>query len=196
MTVDEVYAEVAKDEVFYRASGGGVTIGGGEVTVWADFAAALLARCEDAGFGTAIETCGYANWRQLWKVARRADEVLYDVKHLDDTIHRQFTGVDTTIIQRNLKTLLRRHPAVVVRIPVIPGVNDDPGTIRDMACRMRALGVTRPIELLPYHRLGVAKYGRLGKEYALGRLESPEASAVEDLADAVRAEGLKCRIGG
>jgi pyruvate formate lyase activating enzyme len=196
MTVDEVFAEVEKDAVFYRASGGGVTIGGGEVTVWADFAAALLARCRHAGFSTAIETCGHTSWRRLWAVASVADEVLYDVKHLDDATHRQFTGAGTQTIQRNLAALLRRHAAVVVRIPAIPGFNDDPVTIRDIARHLRDIGVTRPVELLPYHRLAVPKYGRLGKEYSLGHLEPPEAAALERLAATVRAEGLQCHIGG
>ena len=196
MTVDEVFAEIEKDAVFYAASGGGVTIGGGEVTVWADFAAALLARCRDAGFSTAIETCGHASWRRLWAVASVADEVLYDVKHLDNVRHKQFTGAGTQTIQRNLAALVRRHPAVVVRIPVIPDFNDDAGTVHDIARRLRDLGVTRPVELLPYHRLAVPKYGRLGKKYTLGHLEPPEAAALELLAEAVRAEGLECHIGG
>ena len=196
MTVDEVFAEVEKDAVFYSASGGGVTIGGGEVTVWAEFAAALLVRCREAGFSTAIETCGHTSWRRLWTVASLADEVLYDVKHLDSATHQQFTGAGTETVQRNLATLLRRHPAVVVRIPVIPDFNDDPETIRDIARHLRDLGVTRTVELLSYHRLAVPKYGRLGKEYTLGHLEPPEAAALERLAETVRAEGLQCHIGG
>ena len=196
MTVDEVFDEVAKDAVFYRESGGGVTIGGGEVTEWPDFAAALLERCKEAGFTTAIETCGHSSWRRLWQVARHADEVLYDVKHLDSEAHKRSTGAGTVAIQRNLKTLLGRHPAVVVRVPVVPGFNDDEGAMRAIARRLRELDVTRPVELLPYHRLAIPKYGHLGKAYSLGHLEPPEARTLERLAEIVRGEGLECHIGG
>ena len=196
MTVDEVFTEVAKDGVFYNASGGGVTIGGGEVTVWPDFAAALLTRCKAAGFGTAIETCGHTSWRRLWSVAKLADVVLYDVKHLDSTKHKLLTGAGNSTILRNLANLVRRHPAVVVRVPVIPSFNDGAGTMRGIAHHLRGLGLVRPLELLPYHRLAVPKYGRLGREYTFGDLEPPDAVALERLAEAVRDQGLTCRIGG
>lgn len=196
MTVDEVFDEVAKDAVFYSASGGGITIGGGEVTVWPEFAAALLARCREAGFGTAIETCGHTSWRRLWKVASLADEVLYDVKHFDAARQERFVGAGTATSQRNLAALVGRHQAVIVRVPVIPGFNDDADTIREIAQRLRKLDLARPIELLPYHRLGMPKYARLGKEYSLGHLQPPEAVALERLAETVRGEGLECRIGG
>jgi pyruvate formate lyase activating enzyme len=196
MTVDEVFAEVEKDAVFYAASGGGVTIGGGEVTVWPDFSAGLLARCREAGFGTAIETCGHADWPRLWGVAGLADEVLYDVKHVDREAHERWTGADNALILANLAQLARRHPAVVVRVPVIPGFNDSDEAMTAIARHLAGLGLTRALELLPYHRLATPKYKRLGRIYTLDDLEPPDTATLERLAAIMRAAGLDCRVGG
>jgi pyruvate formate lyase activating enzyme len=196
MTVNDVLAEVEKDTVFYTRSGGGVTVGGGEVTAWPEFAAELMSRCRETGIGTAIETCGHSSWRTLWQVARHADHVLYDVKHIDSEAHERMTGAGNEMILTNLERLTERHPGVTVRIPVVPGFNADVDVLRRIARQLASLSLTRPVELLPYHRLAVPKYERLGKTYSLDELEPPTQTLLEQLRQAVAAEGLECRVGG
>jgi pyruvate formate lyase activating enzyme len=196
MSVGEVFAEIEKDKVFYGESGGGVTIGGGEVTVWPVFGAALMSRCREAGIGTAIETCGHTSWDKLWSVAQHADHVLYDVKHLDSAAHKRMTGAGNELILRNLAMLAKRHAGIVIRIPVIPGFNDDAETMRSIARHLVGRKVAARVELLPYQGLAVPKYVRLGKTYSLCDLEPPSTDLLESLGDVVRAEGLVCRIGG
>ena len=196
MTVDEVFVEVEKDKVFYAASGGGVTVGGGEVTAWPDFSASLLARCKEIGIGTAIETCGHASWRRLWLVARHADHVLYDVKHIESAAHERMTGAGNQRILQNLGRLTARHSGVTVRIPVIPGFNAEVETMRSIARYLVSLNITKPVELLPYHALAAPKYERLGKTYTLSDVEPPHQELMETLREAMLSGGMTCRIGG
>jgi pyruvate formate lyase activating enzyme len=192
MTVEETFSEVEKDKVFYAQSGGGVTVGGGEVTVWPDFAAALLTRCRNAGIGTAIETCGHSEWNRLWQVAQHAEHVLYDVKHIDSRLHKRMTGAGNERILDNLIMLSTRHPGITIRIPVIPGYSDESETMRAIARYLVRRNVKASVELLPYQNLGAPKYERLGKTYRLAHLRPPSQEKLRDLGEAIEAEGLAC----
>jgi len=198
MTVPEVLTEVLADEAFYRTSGGGVTVSGGEVLAQPAFARALLAACRDEGLHTAIETSGYAPFAVLESVTRLADLTLYDLKHRDNAAHRRLTGRSNGLILENFAKLLDTGAAVIARLPLIPGVNDDAASVsavlafvKEQAARGgRLLGV----ELLPYHVYGVGKYARLGREYGLAGLKTHTAKELDVIEGIVRASGLPARI--
>lgn len=196
MTVAAVVTEVRKDEVFYRRSGGGVTLGGGEVLVWSRFAADLLAACRADGLDTAVETGGCGAWADLERLAPFVDCWYYDVKHVDPGEHARLTGADNGAILENLELLAATGARIVVRVPVVPGLTDGDDTVRGIARLVAGKRLAERVELLPYHRLGVEKYARLGRSYELAGLEPPGGERLRALAALVEAEGVPCRIGG
>lgn len=196
MTVAEVLTEVRKDAVFYSASGGGVTLGGGEVTVWPEFAEELLLALRGEKIDAAIETCGQCAWESLERLLPHVDLVYYDVKHMDPDAHRRLTGVDNERVLENARLLGRQEVPAIVRIPIVPGRNDDVENIRATAAFVRRYGVAEKIELLPYHRFAEDKYQRLGRHYGLAGLEPPNDERMSELADVVRREALACQVGG
>jgi pyruvate formate lyase activating enzyme len=196
MTVEQVMREIRKDLVFYRTSGGGVTLGGGEATVWSQFAAELLRALKAEGIATALETCGHVSYRDIESLLPDLDLVFYDVKLMDPARHRLYTGVGNERILANLKRLAAEDIEVIVRIPVVPGVNDDADNIGATADFVASNRIAAKIELLPYHSLAQDKYMRLGWEYSFVGLEPPSAEHMEELAGLVRSRGLDCQVGG
>jgi pyruvate formate lyase activating enzyme len=184
LSVADVLAAVEEDGLFYARSGGGLTVSGGEPLVQARFAARLLAAARERGLDTAIETSGCGRWEDLERVCRHVDQVFYDVKTLDPERHREWTGVGNERILANLRRLCETFPElpVVVRTPVVPGFNDDVGSIRAIADFLERL--PRPVryELLPYHGFGESKYAQLGRSYALAGLEPPARARMAELA--------------
>ncbi len=191
MTVDEVMAEVEKDRAFYRRSGGGVTVGGGEPLSQHRFASSLLEAAHDACLHTALETCGYAPWSHLEEVMRHVDLLQFDLKHIDSARHRELTGQSNELILGNLRRVAAaRSPGdVIVRIPVVPGCNDSVDNIRGTAGFVAGLGLRR-VELVPYHRLGVAKYSQYGMAYSLPDCQAAPQGQIEDLRKIVAELGL------
>lgn len=194
MAVEEVLAVVLKDRPFYRQSGGGVTVSGGEPTMQPEFVAALLAECQRRGVNTAVETCGYSSWANLAAIAAHLDLALYDVKHMDSAVHRRLTGVPNEPILDNLRRLAATGVPILVRVPVIPGMNDSPENLAALAAFVADLPAVEGIELLPYHNYGSGKYARCGKEYPLPELEPPSRAHVAALAAIVAARGVKCIV--
>jgi len=168
MTVAEVVGVVLEDAPFYRNSGGGVTVGGGEPTAQPEFAGAILAEAKSQGLNTALETCGQADWAVLCRFIEQTDLFLYDLKHLSAGRHQRLTGVSNGKILANLSGLFAAGAAVTVRIPLIPGLNDDREllgeTLRFLERAGGRNGSLQGVELLPYHRLGSGKYAQLGLE--------------------------------
>ncbi|MDH4137407.1 MAG: glycyl-radical enzyme activating protein [Anaerolineae bacterium] len=196
MTVEEIMVDIRKDTIFYDMSGGGVTLGGGEVTMWPMSARKLLAACKAEGIHTAIETCGYAPWSNIECLLEYLDLVFFDIKHLDPGVHYRYTGVNNHLILENLKRLAQELVSIVIRVPVIPGVNNTRKNIRDIAAYVRDQGLAPKIVLLPYHRFGEEKYARLGRTYPLPALEPPDEEEMDALAAVVHSEGLDCQVGG
>ncbi|OLN29992.1 Pyruvate formate-lyase activating enzyme [Desulfovibrio sp. DV] len=194
MTVAEVLDVVSQDEAFYRTSGGGVTLGGGEAGLQPAFAGALLAACRDQGFHTALETCGCLPWPTLAALAGRADLTLYDLKHANDAAHTRLTGRSNATILDNLGRLARTGAALLVRLPLVPGYNDDPAALTAALDRIRGLCGQAPgfqgVELLPYHAFGAGKYDRLGLAYPLAGLRSHTPAALAALETLARASDL------
>ena len=196
MTVDEVMAEVERDRVFYEQSGGGVTLSGGDPFVQADFAEAVLDACRARGLRTAIDTAGMAAPGVLDRLAARADLVLYDLKVMDDARHRETTGAPNGPLLENLARLVARGPEVWVRVPLVPGVNDDDGNVRRAIDFLRSLRKVERVGLLPYHSGGLEKARRIGKERDFRAFEAPGEERVAAVAAAFREAGFDVRIGG
>ncbi len=208
VTVDEVLREIQKDTVFFDQSGGGVTFSGGEPLLQPQFLQALLKRCRDLELHTAVDTSGYAQPAAVEAIAPLTDLFLYDLKVMDDTLHRRWTGVPNGQILANLQWLAANHPCVVVRVPVVPGVNDSEENLTQMGefltaakagARTLFAGRETPehlsVILLPYHKAGVEKYRRLGRGYGLADLEPPAREALEDMADRLHKMGLSASVG-
>ncbi|HBD82155.1 MAG TPA: glycyl-radical enzyme activating protein [Leclercia adecarboxylata] len=170
LTPEAVFNNVMADETWFRQSGGGVTLSGGEVLVQPGFASQLLQLIRAEDIHTAMETAGYAPWRAVQQVASVCDLILYDLKSADDEQHKRYTGVSNRIIVRNLKRLLQGERQIIIRIPVIPHFNDAPDQAEELLQLISSLTRHRPafnfIELLPYHCFGTGKYALLNKAYA------------------------------
>jgi pyruvate formate lyase activating enzyme len=196
-TVDEVIHEVLKDKLFLTASGGGMTISGGEALAHADFSAALFKAAKDNGLHTAIETCSFASRSVVDKVFQYVDLGLLDVKHMDSAIHKKLTGVPNEQILDNIQHVHNDlHIPVIIRVPTIPGYNADPGNIAATAKFVKEkLGTDVPINLLPYHQLGESKTESLG-QLIHETIQVPDDAFMNTLKEIVESYGIKCQIGG
>ena len=180
-TISELLEIVEEDRDFYEVSGGGVTLGGGEVLMQPEAASNLLMACKQEGINTAIETCGYAKLESVLKVAEFTDLFLFDMKHIDSDKHFQLTGVRNEQILENLKELLHRKYNVKIRMPLLKGVNDCKDDIENtikFLLPFKDYKNFKGIDLLPYHKMGVNKYKQLGMEYPI---EGDPSLSNEDL---------------
>jgi pyruvate formate lyase activating enzyme len=196
MSVAEALSELLKDQPFYDESGGGVTLSGGEPLMQNEFLRALLTVCRDASLHTALDTSGYAPQTDLLEAAALSDLVLYDLKFMDDQLHRRFTGVSNAPILENLIALAARHPRIWVRIPVIPGLNDSEAEMNALARFVSSLPHVEQVNLLPYHRTGAGKFDRLNRDYLLADVRPPETEAMDELCRLFAANGLNVKKGG
>lgn len=167
-TIAELMDVIEEDRPFYEVSGGGVTLGGGEVLMQPEAATSLLMACRQRGIHTAMETCGYARPEVVMRAAEYTDLFLYDIKHMDSDRHYELTGVRNEWILGNLKCLLENRHNVMIRIPLLKGVNDserDIVRLTEFLTPYRENRNFKGIELLPYHRMGVNKYNQLRWDY-------------------------------
>ncbi|MFH1718599.1 MAG: glycyl-radical enzyme activating protein [Planctomycetota bacterium] len=196
MTVDQVMAEVEKDIIFYDESGGGVTFSGGEPLMQPDYLLALLNRCRARGVRTAVDTTCYAEPEIVMKVAGQTDLFLCDLKHMDPVLHEQFTSVDNALILYNIKSLSDAGKRIVIRIPIIPGFNDEPTNIEKTAEFAASLAGVRQIDILPYNSGGREKSTRLTTEFNLMETEAPGDGKMAMIAETLRSFGFEVKIGG
>lgn len=195
MNVDEVFDAVERDNMFYQASGGGVTVSGGECLLQPQFIGDLFEKCRRAGIHTCIETSGYAPESALQQVLNVTDYVLYDIKHLNSEKHRLYTGKKNDLILYNAGIIVSSGVEVLFRMPLVPGINDDIRNIRATAEFLKGLGIDSPrIELMPYHRLGKGKYESLDREFLLSGLISPEPEHLQSLKKIFEDSGIICLI--
>lgn len=167
-TISELMEIIDEDRLFYDMSGGGVTIGGGEVLMQPEAAANLLMVCKKEGINTAIETSGYAKMESLLQVAEFVDLFLFDLKHMDPDRHFEMTGVRNEIILQNLKELFARRYNIKIRMPLLKGMNDSTEEIEEIIKFLmpyKDCKNFKGIDLLPYHKFGVNKYNQLGMDY-------------------------------
>ncbi len=160
----EIIRRAAREKPFFRHSGGGITLTGGEVTMQPDFAEAILSGCREEGIHTAIETCGACGWGALSRLLPHTDLILYDIKLIDAGEHERWTGASNDIVLANAGRLAREDVNVTVRVPLIPGITDTEDNIDGIARAMKGVGLTT-LQLLPYNPSAGAKYGWIGRQY-------------------------------
>ncbi len=187
---------VLRDEVFFAASGGGVTFSGGEPLAQPEFLEAMLRLARDHSLHTTVDTSGHADQAVCERLLPLVDRWLYDLKLIDPGQHRDLTGVDPSDIQRNLHGLAEAGAEVVVRLPLLPGLNDDRETLEAIGTFVAGLPMRYPVDLLPYHRLGEDKYARLHRGYARPGLAPPTPEAVARAADVLSDRGLDVTVRG
>ncbi len=192
MTVSEVMREIEKDEVFYFHSGGGVTLSGGDVLLWTDFAEELLRECEASAIDASAELDLYGDRENALRLVPYFSNFYVDLKHMDPEKHRQYTGVDNSTILENLRAAdgVCAPGAIRVRVPLISGINDDAENIRKTAEFCASLQNVSVLEFLPYHRLGIHAYDQLGEPYALRSLPRMTTEEAAGRVDFLRDMGL------
>ena len=184
-TISELMDVVREDRSFYDISGGGVTLGGGECTAQPEAALALLQAAKQEGINTAIETCGYAKKEDILKIAEFVDLFLFDIKHFDSDRHSELTGVRNEIILDNLETILKKRYNVRIRMPMLKGINDSQEEIDNtmqFLLQFKDMKNFKGIDLLPYHKMGVNKYGQLDMDYPITdevKLEEEDLDRIE-----------------
>ena len=194
--VGEVMERVLRDLPYYRRSGGGLTLSGGEALAQPEFARALLAVAKEHGLNTAVETTACLPYDMIEPVLPYLDTVLMDIKHLNSQKHEEFTGLRNELILANAKRIARSGVRLVIRVPTIPTFNDTEEEIRDIARFAASLPGVREIHLLPYHRLGYDKYTGLDRPYGMGDIKPPDGAKMERLRQVAEAEGLTAILGG
>ena len=195
MNAEEIFDFVNRDNMFYEASGGGVTVSGGEALLQPQLVSELFQKCRQAGIHTCIETSGYVAESALRQVLPYTDYILYDLKHLNSEKHRQYTCKPNNLILDNAKIAASSGVETLFRMPLIPGINDDEENIKETADFLHSLGNnTLRLELMPYHRLGKGKYESLDKKYPLHDVPSPESEYLESIKKAFESGGIMCTI--
>jgi len=197
MTVTQVMKEIEKDMAFYDESGGGVSLSGGEPLLQPDFSHSLLKACKELRIHTAVDTCGHVNTDVLLKISKHVDLFLYDLKVINDEKHTRFTGVSNKLILENLKKLSRDGQKIVVRFPLVPGVNDDEKDILELGEFVSSLNNVKELSILPYHKAGVEKSRRLGRPAdSFFVNHTPLAETLREIEEELKGFGLKIQIGG
>lgn len=195
MTVEEVFEKLMDDEPFYRRSNGGITLSGGECTLYAEFVIKLLKKLKEHHIHTAIETCGYCSWDKFEKILRYVDLVLFDIKVPDDDKCRFYTGQSNALIFENLKKIREINKEVVLRFPMIPGVNDDENSLR-MVAEIAIKNHIKRLNIMPFHQLGSSKWKAIGRPYMFENLEPPKDKDIKYAMDLFLSYGLDASVGG
>ncbi len=196
MEVEELVVALLKDRVFYQTSGGGVTYSGGEPLWQSAFVARTAARLKEADVHTALDTAGDVGWSRFEEVLPWIDLVLFDLKAADSERHRRFTGSGNERILANLRRLTERGVPTRVRLVMAPGLNDSEEEIRARMDIVVALENVREVDILPYHRYGEGKYGRLGLNYPLSGLAEYRDDRLAEIEKLVASYGITTTVGG
>ncbi|MDR1175107.1 MAG: glycyl-radical enzyme activating protein [Treponema sp.] len=189
----ELIDSIKPDIPFFKNSGGGITVTGGEPLAQADFAFELLSGCRDLGIHTALETSGQGSGEKIREIAALCSLIYFDLKIMDRDMHRNWTGVSNDTILDNLRGLCMSAATarrITIRIPCIPGVNDSPENIRETAEFVRVLGIPA-IQLMPYNAMAGEKYRWIGKPYALEKTEARGKMYYEELNKLIEVLGLR-----
>lgn len=200
LTVAECMTIIRKDKGYYDRSGGGVTVSGGEALLQADFVAELFAACKEEGIQTCFETTFHGRWREVEKLLPVTDIWISDIKHMDTAVHKEYTGVNNYMVLENLKKLVALDRELILRIPVIPDVNDDQANIEATAdfIAQELQGKLRTLQLLSFMRLGEEKYQALGLPYGMTGIKFDRSSfqkKIAGFADYFKSRGIHCLVG-
>jgi pyruvate formate lyase activating enzyme len=196
VTSDEVMKEIIKDIVFFDQSGGGVTFCGGEPLAQPEFLFELLSRCRAMDIHTTVDTSCYALRAVLEQIMDKTSLFLCDIKHPDSAKHKEFTGVENATILDNIRFLAEKRKPVIVRIPVIPGFNDQPEMIKTIGKLVADMKNIHQIDLLPYNTGGQSKSQRMGKQYPMSGIQESSDLNIKELADILITMGYKVHAGG
>ncbi len=197
-TAEELLQIVQKDMVFIEESGGGVTFSGGEPLIQAGFLVEALKVFRREGIHTTVDTSGYAQRTVIDKIIPLTDLFLFDIKHLDPEKHKKYTGVSNEIILDNYNYILKKGMNVIIRIPIIPGFNDDNeqlNALRDFVDSQHGTKIQR-VDLLPYHKIGSSKYRKFNLEYKMLDVEQPSTGRMRELKAFFAVSGINIKIGG
>jgi glycyl-radical enzyme activating protein len=194
-TTDELVKIAQSDEIFYRESDGGITIGGGEPTFQAKFTHDLIKKCKENCIPVALDTCGYTLNSDAYKLLEDADLLLFDLKGMDPELHLKATGVSNERILENIKKLSDLGKPIIVRLPIIPGYTDSEAYIEKVSSFLSTLKSVERVDILPYHEYGIIKYKQLGKDYNFnpGKVSQEKLDSIKAVFEA---KGLKVQIGG
>jgi pyruvate formate lyase activating enzyme len=195
-SVEELIQIIEKDRVFFEESGGGVTFSGGEPMLQFDFLLKVLQECQQRDIHTCVDTTGHISQVKMERVAQYTDLFLYDLKHMDDALHRKYTGVGNKLILDNLQRLDAMGKEVWVRYPLIPGFNDEEGNLLNMLAFLQKLKRQPKVSILPYHKIGSHKYHRFGLEYKMNGVEEPVKEHVNEVVALFSAAGYSVTVGG
>lgn len=196
ITVAEVMETILKDRPYYRRSGGGVTLSGGESLCQPDFAVALLKACKENGLDTAMESMGCAQYSVIERYLPYLDHYLMDIKHMDSAKHKEFTGRGNELMLENARLIAAHVKELIIRVPTIPTFNATKEEIGAIARFAASLPNVKQLHLLPYHRLGQDKYTGLGRAYELEGLKPPTKEFMGELRQEAEKSGLYVQIGG
>lgn len=192
-SVDQVVEEVLRDRVFYETSNGGVTLSGGEPLLQPEFSYAVLERCRQERIHTAIETAANLPWERVASILPVTDLIMIDIKMMDSARHRECTGVSNDRILANAERLGQQSQPLIVRTPVVPGVNDTPEDVAAIAKFVSRLPNLLYYELLPFHPMAKSKYEALDLEYRARDLKPPTREQMDALTQVARDHGLDAR---
>lgn len=196
MSVRDVINEIEKDIIFYDQSDGGVTFSGGEPLMQPEFLFALLNQCKRRRIHTAVDTSCYAEPETLEKIGGKTDLFLCDIKHMDNDAHEQLTGVENFLILNNIKLLSDTGKKIIIRIPVIPGYNDDDENIEATGEFAASLKGISSIDILPYNSGGQEKAARLITRIEPLYAETPDEDKMNSIAGILQRYGFEVKIGG
>ena len=188
-TAEKVIDIVMRDKIFYDDSGGGITISGGEPLCQIDFTRTLFKTAKNSGINTILDTNGYWDWDEIKDILCYIDSFRYDLKHMDLSVHKEFTGASNHRILENLRKLSLNNQKIVVVLPLISDINDLNENITSAIKFLRALPVTPPVNILPYHDFYASKLEQLGKEYQ--KFKSSPAARIERIKNRFQVEGIK-----
>jgi pyruvate formate lyase activating enzyme len=197
-SVENILEIVEKERVFINQSKGGVTFSGGEPLLQFEFLSKALKACKANGYHTAVDTSGYSSADNYNSIIPFTDLFLFDIKHLDEARHIEYTGVSNVGILDNYRLLLNSGKDIMVRIPVIPGYNDDPDYLEKLkqfllSTKTRSL---KKINMLPFHKIGSSKYKRFNIPYRMGSMEPPSKEKMQMLKEFFQEVGVKVKVGG
>jgi len=194
----DILAILEKERIFINQSKGGVTFSGGEPMIQFDFLLEVMQSCKENGFHTAMDTSGYSTSESFNKILPLTDLFLFDIKHLDNLKHKEFTGVPNELILSNFNLIVESGNDYMVRIPIVPGFNDDPDHISRL--KNFILGEKhenlKMINLLPFHKIGSSKYKKFNIPYKMGNVEEPSTQKMKELKAFFSGYGVRVKIGG
>jgi pyruvate formate lyase activating enzyme len=197
-SVNDILGIIEKEKIFISESKGGVTFSGGEPLLQIDFLLEALKACKSHGYHTAVDTSGYSQLENFTSILPFTDLFLFDIKHMDAAKHSLYTGVSNKLILSNLKMLLNSGKDIMIRVPVIPGVNDDPenmDVIRKLLEEHNSESIKK-INLLPFHRIAASKYRKLNIPDKMSDIKPPASERMKNLKAFFEETGIKVKIGG